>query len=235
MSHIRAVIFDLDGTLIDSVPDIAAALNRCLANEGRATLSHEGVAKLVGGGARELVAKALGSTTPSADVDRVLMDFLAFYQADPISLTRLYSGVRELLDSLRHSRVSLAICTNKPQSLTHVILDRLDLASYFAVVWGGEPGKPLKPDAACLRTVCEQLGVSPAEALMVGDSHTDIDAALATGCPSIVVAHGYEQRPLDSLGADAVVEGLAEAGLEIARLMGDDRMGARTSKLRRPA
>lgn len=235
MSHIRAVIFDLDGTLIDSVPDIAAALNRCLANEGRATLSDEGVAKLVGGGARELVAKALGSTTPSPDVDRVLMDFLTFYQANPISLTRLYSGARELLDSLRHSRVSLAICTNKPQPLTHVILDRLDLASYFAVVWGGEPGKPLKPDAACLRTVCEQLGVSPAEALMVGDSHTDIDAALATGCPSIVVAHGYEQRPLDSLGADAVVAGLAEAGLEIARLMGDDRMGARTSKLRRPA
>jgi phosphoglycolate phosphatase len=70
---------------------------------------------------------------------------------------------------------------------------------------------------------------------MVGDSHTDIDAALATGCPSIVVAHGYEQRPLDSLGADAVVPGLAEAGLEIARLMGDDRMADRTSKLRRPA
>ena len=235
MTAIRAVIFDLDGTLIDSVPDIAAALNRCLANEGRATLSEAGVSKLVGGGARELVAKALGSATPSAEVDRVLTDFLAVYEADPVSLTRLYSGARELLDTLRDARVPLAICTNKPQPLTHLILDRLDLAPYFAVVWGGEPGKPLKPDAACLRTVCEQLGVTPAETLMVGDSHTDIDAALATGCPSIVVAHGYEQRPLDSLGADAVVPGLAEAGLEIARRMGDDRMGDRTSKLRRPA
>ena len=105
MTAIRAVIFDLDGTLIDSVPDIAAALNGCLANEGRATLSEAGISKLVGGGARELVAKALGSATPSAEVDRVLTDFLAIYEADPVSLTRLYSGARELLDTLRDARV----------------------------------------------------------------------------------------------------------------------------------
>ncbi len=230
MTRIRAVVFDLDGTLIDSVPDIAAALNRCLANEGRATLAEDGVARLVGGGARELVARALGAATPAADVDRVLTDFLALYEADPVRLTRLYCGARVLLDALRDASVPLAICTNKPQPLTHLILDRLDLASYFAVVWGGDTGKPLKPDAACLRTVCEQLGVTPAETLMVGDSHTDIEAARASGCPSIVVAHGYEQRPLDTLRADAVVPGLAEAGLEIARRMGDE-----TSRLRRPA
>ncbi len=230
MTRVRAVVFDLDGTLIDSVPDIAAALNRCLANEGRETLTEQGVAKLVGGGARELVARALGAATPGIDVDRVLTDFLALYEAAPIAHTRLYPVARELLDTLRDAGVPLAICTNKPKPLTDLILDRLDLASYFTVIWGGEPGRSLKPDAACLRTVCEQLSVTPAETLMVGDSHTDIDAARASGCPSIVVAHGYEQRPLDGLGADAVVSGLAEAGLEIARRMGDQ-----TLKLRCPA
>lgn len=230
MTPVRAVVFDLDGTLIDSVPDIAAALNRCLADEGRATLTEQGVAKLVGGGARELVARALGAATPGNDVDRVLTDFLALYEAAPVSHTRLYPVARELLGTLRDAGVPLAICTNKPKPLTDLILDRLDLASYFTVIWGGEPGRPLKPDAACLRTVCEQLSVTPAETLMVGDSHTDIDAARASGCPSIVVAHGYEQRPLDGLGADAVVSGLAEAGLEIARRMGDQ-----TLKLRCPA
>jgi phosphoglycolate phosphatase len=230
VTRVRAVVFDLDGTLIDSVPDIAAALNRCLANEGRVALTERGVAKLVGGGARELVARALGDATPATVVDRVLTDFVALYEAAPVAHTRLYPHARELLDTLRAAGVPLAICTNKPQLLTNLILDRLDLASYFAVVWGGMPGRALKPDAACLRTVCDDLGVTPAETLMVGDSHTDINAALAAGCPSIVVAHGYEQRPLDGLGADAVVPGLAEAGLEIARRMGDEM-----SKLRRPA
>jgi phosphoglycolate phosphatase len=227
---IRAVVFDLDGTLIDSVPDIASALNRCLVAEQRETLSEDGVAKLVGGGARELVARALGAATPASVVDRVLTDFLSFYEAAPVALTRLYPGAHGLLESLRAARVPMGICTNKPEPLTHLILDRMDLASYFAVVWGGAPGKPLKPDAACLRTVCGQLDVSPAETLMIGDSHTDIDAALAAGCPSIVVAHGYEQRPLDALGADAVVPDLAEAGLEIARRMAQVKL-----KLRHPA
>lgn len=224
MSVIRAVVFDLDGTLIDSVPDIAAALNRCLANEGRETLPEEDVAKLVGGGARELIARALGSATPSTDVDRILAEFLASYEAQPATHTRVYPHTRDLLDALQGAGIPLAICTNKPLPLTRLILERLDLASYFAVVWGGEPGKPLKPDAACLRIVCEQLSVAPAATLMVGDSHTDIDAARASGCASIVVSHGYEQRPLASLGADAVVSGLAQAGLEIARRLGDERI-----------
>jgi phosphoglycolate phosphatase len=213
----RAVVFDLDGTLIDSVPDIAAALNRCLAAEGRTALDEAGVAKLVGGGARELVARALGGGTAPSDVDRVLADFLAFYEAAPVRLTRVYPGGRELLAGLREAGMPLAICTNKPMALTRLILDRMDLAAFFAVVWGGEADKPLKPDPRCLLAVCEQLGTAPGDTLMVGDSHADTAAARASGCRSILVGHGYEQRPLDSLGADAVVAGLADVGLEIAR------------------
>jgi len=230
VTPIRAVVFDLDGTLIDSVPDIAAALNLCLAAEGRSPLTENGVAKLVGGGARELVARALGDATPDAKIDRVHADFLAHYDAEPVTRTRLYPGARELLIELRNAGLPLAICTNKPQHLTDLILTRLDLAAFFSVIWGAAPGQPLKPDAACLRTVCTNLGSSPAETVMVGDSHTDIDAARAAGCPSILVAHGYEQRPLASLGADALVAGLTEAGLEIARWRGDVQ-----SWLRQPA
>jgi phosphoglycolate phosphatase len=227
---IRAAVFDLDGTLIDSVPDIAAALNRCLVAEGRALLTDDGVAKLVGGGARELVARALGAATLDADVDRVHADFLAYYDAEPVTRTRLYPGARELLFELRDTGLPLAICTNKPQHLTDLILARLDLAAYFSVIWGAAPGLPLKPDAACLRNVCTSLGTQPAETVMVGDSHTDVEAARAAGCPSILVAHGYEQRPLDSLGASIVVAGLPETGLEIARWRSDGQ-----SALRQPA
>jgi len=218
---VRAIVFDLDGTLIDSVPDIAAALNRCLSDEGCRPLTDEAVAKLVGGGARELVARALRAATSAADVDRVHAGFLAHYDAAPVTRTRLYPGARKLLTELRDAGLPLAICTNKPQPLTDVVLTRLDLTHFFATVWGAASGKPLKPHAACLRTVCEALGTPPAETILIGDSHTDVDAARAAGSPSILVAHGYEQRPLGSLGADAIVADLPEAGLEIARWRGE--------------
>ena len=228
--QLRAVVFDLDGTLIDSVPDIAAALNRGLALEGRQALSEESVARLVGGGARELVARALGPVTPVTLVDRALANFLAFYEAEPAARTRLYPGARELLQALRDAGVPLAICTNKPQALTSLILKRMNIAESFSAVWGGEAGKPLKPAAECLRTVCSAIGTTTAETLMVGDSHTDVEAARAAGCPVIVVAHGYEQRALESLRADAVVAGLPEAGLEISQ-----RLSRTQSRLHWPA
>lgn len=229
IAPVRSVVFDLDGTLIDSVPDIAAALNRCLTEQGRAALDEEGVTRFVGGGARELVARALGPDTPPAEVDSALENFLARYRAEPLALTRLYPGTRELIDALREADVPLAICTNKPQDLTMLILDRLNLTGHFSVVWGGELGKPLKPAAACLRTVCGTLGAEPGETIMVGDSLTDVEAARAAGCPVIVVSHGYERRPLDSLGADVVCAGLVEAAEEI-----DRRLSRSGSRLRWP-
>ncbi len=230
MTALSAAIFDLDGTLIDSVPDIAAALNKGLAGAGRETLSDAAVAKLVGGGARELVARAFGPATPAADIDRLFRDFLARYEAEPVARTRLYPGARDILADLRDRGLPLAICTNKPQPLTGLILDRLGLTGFFAAVWGAAPGRPLKPDAACLRSVCETLGTHPAVTVMVGDSHTDIDAACAAGCPSILVRHGYEQRPLETLGASLIVPDLAGAARAIA-----EWPPAAVSALREPA
>lgn len=233
MRSLRAVVFDLDGTLIDSVPDITAALNDCLLGEGLSPLTEAEVSALVGAGARELVARALGTSFTALDVDRVFGAFLLHYEAEPMQRTRLYPGARELLDDLNHIGLSLAICTNKPIGLTRSILDRLDLSATFREVWGGEAGRPLKPDPLCLRTLCIDLGTVPTETLMIGDSHVDVDAARAAGCPSMVVAHGYEQRPRDSLGADVVVPGLAEAGREIARWLGYHTLSAAPARTHR--
>lgn len=216
MTTLSAVVFDLDGTLIDSVPDIAAALNLCLMDEGRDVLTELEVTRLVGGGARELVARALGSSVEAADVDRVLKAFLQNYAAEPVRRSKLYPGAGALLTELAGRNLPLAICTNKPLGLTRIILDALDLASFFPVVWASEPGKPLKPDAACLRSVCADLNIRPAHTVMVGDSHADVAAACAAGCRSILVRHGYELRPLDSLGADALVEDLSQTGRMLA-------------------
>ncbi len=209
MTGIRAVVFDLDGTLIDSVPDIAAALNICLADAGRPALTDGGVAELVGGGARELVARALGRAATSKDVERTLADFLRHYEAAPVTRTRLYPGARALLDHLAARGIPRALCTNKPAALTRLILDQLGLAGDFQVVWAGEADKPLKPDAACLRSVCADLLVVPAATVMVGDSRADILAAGAAGCRSILLTHGYERADPASLGADRIVPDLA--------------------------
>jgi phosphoglycolate phosphatase len=231
VKSLRAVVFDLDGTLIDSVPDIAAALNGCLLGVGRSPLTEAEVMALVGGGARELVARALGTSFTEVDVDGVFGEFLARYEAEPVRRTRLYPGARDLLDHLNHIGLPLAICTNKPIGLTRLILDRLEISAYFRAVWGGQAGRPLKPDPECLRTLCGELGTTPVETLMVGDSHVDVDAARTAGCLSIVVAHGYEQRPRDSLGADVVVAGLAEAGREIACRLGHDQVSAAPARV----
>lgn len=222
MRPVSAVVFDLDGTLIDSVPDIAAALNTCLAAEGRPALDDTDVAKLVGGGARELIARAFSNSAANADIDRILDRFIAGYEAEPVRLTRLYPGAMELLTWLKDRGLPLAICTNKPQALTDIIVKRLALAPYFSVVWGAATGRPLKPDASCLRTLCEALGTPPDKTVMVGDSRADVDAARAAGCRSILVGHGYEQHPLASLGADSVAADLAAVGRIIAGWIGEN-------------
>lgn len=221
MTKLRAVVFDLDGTLIDSVPDIAAALNRCLVDRKRVALSEDAVKSLVGGGARELVAKALGSDTSDAEIDRALSEFLTYYEREPVARTRLYPGARELLGDLTARGLRLAICTNKPIGMTRLILDRLELTPYFASIWGGEPERPLKPDPLCLHTVCAELAAAPAEAAMVGDSRIDIEAARATGCRSVFVSHGYERSPGSTLAPDFIVQSLPEAGHAIARMAGN--------------
>jgi phosphoglycolate phosphatase len=207
----RAVIFDLDGTLVDSAPDIATALNKALAKDGLPPLALPEVKAMVGSGARRLVERALGAKA-SADVsvETTLREFLEAYRARPAHDTRLYAGALELLETLHRDGVRLGIATNKPTDLTHAIVNALGVLKLFRAVTGSAPGVALKPEPDLLRTCLTELGVVPQAAVMVGDSGADAGAAKAAGMRCVLVRHGYSAEAVDGLGADAVIDGFGD-------------------------
>jgi len=208
----KAVIFDLDGTLIHSLPDLTAAINETLAEEGREPLTEAELGPMVGDGAHTLVERAfaarggLPGPTPSLAVAPLLARFLAHYEPNATRLTRPFDGVLETLERLKAKGLVLAVCTNKPTAATHQILAELGLDHFFAVVIGGDDTPALKPDAAHVHTVLDRLGMSADEAAMVGDSINDVLAAKAAGVACIVVSFGYARTLPHELGADLVVD-----------------------------
>ena len=203
----RAVVFDLDGTLIHSLPDLTAAVNDTLAEDGRAPLTEAEVGPMVGDGAHTLVERAFAARGGlPGPVAPLLARFLGHYEPNATRLTRPFDGVVETLEHLKARGLVLAVCTNKPTAATHAILDELGLDHFFAVVVGGDDTPALKPDAAHVHTVLDRLGVSADEAVLVGDSINDVLAAKAAGVASIVVSFGYARTPARELGADLVVD-----------------------------
>jgi phosphoglycolate phosphatase len=206
----RAVIFDLDGTLVDSAPDIAAALNVALRQAGLKALPLDLVTSFVGGGARLLIERGLVACGEAADEGRievVYSEFLAAYEREPARLTTVYPGAIEVLERLMSEGVQLGICTNKPEGLTTAVLERLSLAAYFASIVAADGRLPLKPAPGMLRKALDVLGVTAGHAVMVGDSTADAGVAKAAGVRSIILEHGYSQIPVSSLGADVVIAG----------------------------
>lgn len=208
----RGIVFDLDGTLIHSAPDVAINLNRALAALGHATLPQTAIERMVGEGARMLVLRALaalGEASPSDDqIDALTAGYLAAYRAEPVAETTLYPGVAGMLDRLTAEGVAIAICTNKPTDLTQSVLDRLDLTRHFPIVIGSTSGYPRKPAPEPLRAALGGLGLAPENALMVGDTHADVGAARATGTRIALVRYGYSAVPVDDLAPDHVLERL---------------------------
>jgi phosphoglycolate phosphatase len=206
----RAAIFDLDGTLVDSAPDIAAALNSAFVEANFAPFDLATVKSMVGAGARTLVARALtasvGTIMPS-DVDQLHRRFIAHYNAQPCVATQLYPGVLTTLAALQHEGWRLGICTNKPQELAGQVLKSLGIAGLFGSTVGGRDGIALKPAPDMVHLVLRELNVSAGQAVMVGDSAADVGAAHATGLPVIVLAHGYSDTPAAGLGADICLNG----------------------------
>ena len=192
MPSIRGLVFDLDGTLIDSVLDIAEAANHALGVSGYPARSVAEIRGYVGDGARVLLARAAELPVDDAELDPLLERFLDYYTAHPIAHTELLPCVRETLGAL--PPLPLALCTNKPRRTTDVVLAGLELANCFRVIVAGGDLPQKKPDPAPLRHIAKQLDVSPAELVMVGDGPQDIECARAAGTRSIGVENGIAQR-----------------------------------------
>jgi phosphoglycolate phosphatase len=187
---VRAVIFDLDGTLVDSLADITAALTTALVAHQLPVPSAGQVRDWVGGGAHQLVERA----APAALVDAVFAQFQASYAATPVAHTQVYAGLAPVLDRLVAAARTLAVLTNKPQALATVIAARVLAAWPFAAIVGARAGVPLKPDPEAALRIAAELGVPAAACALVGDAPSDIATARAAGMVAVAVTWGYRPR-----------------------------------------
>jgi phosphoglycolate phosphatase len=205
----RAVIFDLDGTLIDSAPDLLEALNHVLAQQGRRRADLHEVHMMMGHGAVHLLDKGLAATggVPPEGVHEALVEsFLEYYEAHIAVHTRPFPGVVETLAILRDTGYKMAVCTNKMQHFADKVLDALELGAFFETVVGGGATGFYKPDPKHLGAVLEKMVLQPHESVMVGDSINDVAAAQALNMPVAVVTYGYSPEAVCGLGADMVLE-----------------------------
>jgi len=182
------IVFDLDGTLADSLPDLTTAANYTCRRLGLLERSPEQVAGMIGGGERKFMERLAGSDHQDL-VDDCLAIYLDYYSQHCGDLTRLYPGVRETLEQLR--RKKLAVLSNKLQRLTEQVLEALGVASFFAASRGGGTGLPLKPEAAPLTALIREVQAQPARTLMVGDKLADINTARGAGTYIVAVTYGY--------------------------------------------
>ena len=218
----RAVLFDLDGTLLDSAPDLAAAANAMLAALGLPARDPAVIATYIGKGIPKLVERTLtGSLDAAADpvlFARALPTYERYYAEESGRRSVPFPGVIEGLRALHDAGLPLACITNKAERFTLDLLQRTGLDGYFQVVVCGDTVVRKKPDPEPVITACARLDVRPADALMIGDSANDVQAARAAGCPVWCVPYGYnEGRPVETLDCDAIVPDLAEAA---RRLLG---------------
>ena len=204
------VAFDLDGTLADTAPDLAASLNHALVALGRAPVDPASVRYLVGHGARALLRRGLAATGDAQEelVERGFPIFIDYYAANICNGTRAYPGVDEALDELHAAGLGLALCTNKPEGLTHALLRALGWSDRFDSIVGGDTLPVRKPDPAPLRQAIALAGGG--RAAFVGDSITDADTAKAAGIPFIAVSFGFSDRPVEELGPARIIDSYGE-------------------------
>lgn len=207
------VVFDLDGTLVDTAPDLAGALNHTLNHAGRPPVSVDEVRHMVGLGAARLIERGMEATGGLPDAEgraALLQVFLDHYGRNLSVESRPFPNAVATLEALAAAGVGLAVCTNKPEAMARRLLADLELDRLLPVILGGDTLPVKKPDAAHLLTTLTRMGGSPASAVMVGDSETDLAAARNAGVPVVLVSFGYTVIPAADLGADAVIDDFAD-------------------------
>jgi phosphoglycolate phosphatase len=213
-NSIRAVIFDLDGTLVDSASEIAAAVNRTLEELGLAALEQGAVEAMIGRGVRTLVERALAQVEGGGliEVDPAVQRFEAHYAQTVGTDARLFAGVMPGLRRLAEAGIAMSVVTNKPRFFTEMLLQRLEIDAFFRGVVSGDDGIRRKPEADMLLAACARMGSQPPQSLMIGDSDNDVIAARSAGCPVWCVPYGYnEGRGPETLACDRLVETVDEA------------------------
>ena len=205
------VVFDLDGTLIDSAPDMHRAVNLMLADLGCAPLTLPDIRSMVGDGASALIARALAARhCVSADPAKALDEFLEHYEADPTNVTRTFPGVADTLGRLQATGLTLAVCTNKPSRLTSMILEGLEIDRFFTRVVAGDTMPFRKPDPRALMEVVDGFGTPKEATLMVGDSEVDAATAHSAGVPFVLMTYGYHRGPIEDISSVATLDHFQE-------------------------
>ncbi|MEX6505401.1 phosphoglycolate phosphatase [Jiella sp. M17.18] len=207
----KAVLFDLDGTLIDSAPDIHAALNETLASYGEPPFTLDAVTRMVGGGVPKLIERAYAALDKELDPasrDKIVARFLSIYEPRATELTTLCAGASEVTRDLREAGVRLGVVTNKPAAATRAILEHFGLLDLLDIVVGGDAGPPKKPEPGLLLFACETLGLAVDDIVFIGDSENDVEAAKAADMAVIAVRGGYTRIAPDALGASALADRL---------------------------
>ena len=215
------IVFDLDGTLIDTAPDLVDTLNVVFAREGLPPVPYETARNLIGGGARMMIARGIaaeGRTVTPAELERLFQDFLAHYSEHIADRSQPFPGLIDALDAMAANDWRFAVCTNKLEYLSVLLLKQLGLAHRFAAICGQDTFGVQKPDPEVLRRTIAAAGGTLRSAIMIGDSLTDIRTARAAGIPVIAVDFGYTDRPVSELGPDRIISRFAELPSAAAEL-----------------
>jgi phosphoglycolate phosphatase len=206
-SAVRALVFDLDGTLIDSAEDLALAVNAAIRHLGRPPLAHQDIFSYVGHGAPALIRRALGQSPTEAEASAGLKFFLDYYREHMLDHTAPYPGVRESLEAL--ASYSMAVLTNKPVGFSRRILEGLGLARHFQHVFGGESFERKKPDPMGMQALLLDFKAAPSEAMMIGDSDVDIQTARNAGTWACGVTYGLGSATLRNTAPDLLLDSLS--------------------------
>jgi phosphoglycolate phosphatase len=208
LAPVRALIFDLDGTLIDSKRDLVHSVNVMLREMGRAELREETISAYIGQGAPQLVGRALGEGAAEEEHKRALQFFLSYYEEHKMDTTRAYPGVAEALEEL--AELPMAILTNKPARISVRILGELGLKRYFRAIYGGNSFETKKPDPLGANTILREFGAAPQEALLIGDSEVDVQTARNAGTLAATVNYGFGVHDRAAHPADIYLDRLTD-------------------------